>query len=1089
MKKTVIFIALTLMLICVFGLCASASAENSTPSVSSLSISSYPDKTVYGAFEQLDTSGLALRAVFTDGSERIINGSEVRVSYNRDGCFRVGDDSVLLSYGGKSVYMPVTVNRIAYDLMSLQLVDFEAVYNGTFQSYSRPISQIVGLDGIPLGITVSGGGVDVGIYDISIDFHTDSRDYLTPESRVLSMTVEPSKAQIVWENTLFVFDGKSKSPTAHYLDVNGNKVYLTVSGAATNAGTGYIARATAKDLNYEFSNTTVEYEIRKADFDFSTVVWSKDSFTYDGSKKSISVSGLPSGVSVIGYSGDRATDAGSYTAVAMLRWDENNYNPPPTLSHTWEIKKADYDMSGVSFRSESFIYDGKMHYPTFVGTMPVGADGIALEYSFSSGASHVSDGKVSVTVSFHTNSKNYNIPPDRYSSVVITPKGISVDWGESSLSYNGETQNPTAFAVECAIKVTGGAKNVGKYLATATTDNSDYYIINDKIEYSIVKAQNYWTVDPADSICYEGRDIILIGKSRFGEIKVTYYADKGATEKIDSPTATGKYYAILSVNETGNFGALQSSVISFEIVEVFAVSFRAEIKREQIKAFEKLLPEDLYCTVINNDGSVDEIDPSLVIVAYEGGDSFRKNDGSVRLEYAGFILTLPIEVGYADYDLSSVKWTSTSQIYDGTVKLPYLEGLPEGVRIAEVSGGDMIKAGNYRVEVLLEYDSENYNKPVIPSCVFTIEKCPIDTPILTATYNGREQRAISDSPLYIVKSTAEYIGAGLYTVTLELSDPDNYYFVDGSGDVVYALFEILPAKLSISVGDVKLRLFEDLSSVDYVITSGTLYGEDALTVIPYKEGRSAFARSGNPNYTLDVTPGRIIRLPYPTVRGAVLMLSSIMLVLVMLLAVLAALRNRHRIVSAVAMLKCRWYNRSYKAPMPKDDISIPEISTDEISIAESFDKEIDSIDTTVFSEMDVEDEPKINDAADIAVIDFAIDAERADTLITDSLAKSLINREGEIVYTRGGEKEIINVGILSDNFSSGERIDVNALKKKGLISPDTAYIKVLGGGSIDKPLMIFANDFSLSAVKMIALTGGQVTKVVTFKERSKDEKD
>ncbi len=1088
MKKTIISIAFILMLISVLTSYAYASEESvSTPSVSSLSISSYPDRTVYGAFERLDTSGLALRAVFADGSERIIGGSEIRVSYNRDNCFRVGDDSVLLSYGGKSVYLPITVNRISYDLTSLQLVNFTTEYNGSFQSYTGPLSQIVGLDGIPLGITVSGGGTDVGIYDVSVDFATESKDYLTPESRVLSMTVEPRSAHIVWENTSFVFDGRSKSPNAYFIDVKGNKVYLSVSGAATNAGVGYIARATAKDLNYEFINTTVEYEIRKADFDFSKAFWSKDSFTYDGSKKSISISGLPEGVSVIGYSGDIATDAGSYTAVAMLSWDEKNYNPPPTLSHSWEIKKADYDMSSVSFRSESYVYDGRMHYPTLIGTMPVGADGIALEYSFSYGASHVSDGKVSVTVSFHTNSKNYNLPPDRYSSVVITPKGISVDWGESSLSYTGEVINPAAFAEECTVKVTGGAVNTGKYIATVTTENSDYYIINDKLEYTINKAMNYWSVEPSDSICYEGGEIILPGKSRFGEVNITFYLDASAENKIQTPKNCGKYYAVMSVGETDNYTSLKSGIITFEIIKVQPVSFHATITKKTIKAYESLTPNDFYCKVINNDGSVDEIDPSLVEISYENGVSFRKKDLSVRLEYCGFVLTLPIVVEYADYDMSGVKWTNLHQTYDGTAKTPCLEGLPDGVVVKEYVGGEKINAGSYRIGAVLEYDSENYNEPSVPYCDFVIEKRKINTPYLTSVYNGMGQSAMSDSPLYRVLTTHELTDVGRYTVTIELSDPENFVFANGSDSIAYAIFEILPTTLSVSVDDVRLRLFEELSDVEYKITAGTVYGDDILTVTPYREGRRVLIRSDNPNYILDVTSGRIIRLPYPTPKGAIIIVCLFMLLAVCAYAVIYALRNRERIVSGVAMLKCRWHNRGYRAPMPRED----EMKDDgDKGIAEYFEKEIESIDTVAFTDPEEEkgDIP-IEEASGLAIIDFEIDAERADSLITDSLAKSLINREGEIIYTRGVEKEIINVGVLSKSFLPGERVDVNTLKSKGLISDEVAYIKVLGGGSIDKPLLVFANDFSLSAVKMIALTGGKVTKVVTFKERSKDEKE
>ena len=58
-------------------------------------------------------------------------------------------------------------------------------------------------------------------------------------------------------------------------------------------------------------------------------------------------------------------------------------------------------------------------------------------------------------------------------------------------------------------------------------------------------------------------------------------------------------------------------------------------------------------------------------------------------------------------------------------------------------------------------------------------------------------------------------------------------------------------------------------------------------------------------------------------------------------------------------------------------------------------------------------------------------------------------------------------------------MDVNSLKAHSLIPYDTAYIKVLARGIIDKPLSVYANDFSLSAVKMIALAGGKAVRVDT----------
>ena len=124
------------------------------------------------------------------------------------------------------------------------------------------------------------------------------------------------------------------------------------------------------------------------------------------------------------------------------------------------------------------------------------------------------------------------------------------------------------------------------------------------------------------------------------------------------------------------------------------------------------------------------------------------------------------------------------------------------------------------------------------------------------------------------------------------------------------------------------------------------------------------------------------------------------------------------------------------------------------------------------AEGDTEDEDEQTD------IPIVIDAEYADSVITDSLARDLIRRESEI-KTNGTAKRIINVDTLSRSFVANERVDINVLKSKSLIPYDTGYIKILARGIIDKPLCVYANDFSLSAVKMIALAGGKSVKVST----------
>lgn len=75
-------------------------------------------------------------------------------------------------------------------------------------------------------------------------------------------------------------------------------------------------------------------------------------------------------------------------------------------------------------------------------------------------------------------------------------------------------------------------------------------------------------------------------------------------------------------------------------------------------------------------------------------------------------------------------------------------------------------------------------------------------------------------------------------------------------------------------------------------------------------------------------------------------------------------------------------------------------------------------------------------------------------------------------------KEIINIDTLSSNFNSGDTVNLDTLKEKGLIPKKTDYIKVLARGTLDKHLTVEANEYSADAIKMIVLTGGKVIRDV-----------
>ena len=132
-------------------------------------------------------------------------------------------------------------------------------------------------------------------------------------------------------------------------------------------------------------------------------------------------------------------------------------------------------------------------------------------------------------------------------------------------------------------------------------------------------------------------------------------------------------------------------------------------------------------------------------------------------------------------------------------------------------------------------------------------------------------------------------------------------------------------------------------------------------------------------------------------------------------------------------------------------------------------------------------------AAGFKVVE-SVTAEEAHTMISDEVASTLVvveeptvetsvtNDAGDVVEVRNvsikslgarsGRKFAINIDTLSKHFQKGDRVTIEALKRKGLVPKKETAIKVLARGTLDKQLIVEAAAFSLDAIKMIVLVGG-----------------
>ena len=918
-----------------------------------IKIDKYPTKTEYIAFEKIDLSGAEITASYNSGRSEKIDLARLSVSYKNGSCFLVSDSSATLTFGSCSVPIPVSVLPAEYDISSIVFNDIEAVYNG-LRHTAEVCASIVGNDGIPLSFKVVGGGIDVGSYSLTLVFSSDSINYRLPEEICKTLVIKPLPLTVEYGVTDFVYDGLPKIPTAKAVGALGAPILISLGGAMVDAGE-YIAAATVSDSNYTLENASVTFRISKADFDLSGIRWSENSFVYNGEAKSVSVIGLPSGITLLGYANATFVEAGRYTAEAAITFDEKNFNHPGSIIHAWEIKRADYDLDGFSFSDAEYVFDGSVRYPAFSGSMPKGIDGSELAYSFSLGAAHVADGKKAVTVNFETKSKNYNAPSPMTFNVTIRPMPIEIEWENASFIYDGNPHIPSAKSEICKLKITNAAINAGNHTAFAESLDSDYTIINNEKSFTIAKAQNKFLGDFSALDVYFGDEPKLFAEAFFGNVSYKIYEDEDLKTSAKAPLHVGKYYATAVVEESENYLKLTSKPLAFSVLEILPVSLEIEIF-EPLFAMKGLDDFTLVAYLLNNNGTKTPLLKNELLAEYQNGDSLKASDTRLTVTARGFSKEIEISVSKSAVELPDIPPLA----YSGEIQLP----------------------------------------------------SALVSPLFTTDFSGARN-------------------AGEYLIRFDLTDSENYEFKSGK------------STLTLVITKAPLTLAVNKNGSSYEIKEGRVFSSDNLFEEYYEKNGKIFVKIANPNYELTVIP-----------REDKNALGYVILAFVLALSALFASLGFY-----IAFGKGQKRPAFAAARHPKAILRAK-------STANTLDGKNSSQAT----------EPPLETL-------LAVDEAYANNLISDLVAKSLITDEDATVQTDGKRRCILNIDTISENFSAGDEVNINDFKRKGLIPPDAKTVKILARGVIDKPIHVQANAFSLSAVKMIALTGGSAVRVKTGKWR------
>lgn len=603
------------------------------------------------------------------------------------------------------------------------------------------------LKGLPEGVLPSYRGntaVDAGSYTASVSFTaTDSRNFNTPEPMELKWSID--KADYDMSGVFWNYEGDFRyNGRMHEVSLVGLPEGLRAiySGNAAADTGSYVA--SAELIPYDTGNYNqpavddCEWKIAKADYDMSAVKWDySGSKTYNGRAQSVMLEQLPNGVSA-SYSGNEASEAGSYTAKAVLAVsDPENYNTPSVSECDWEIAKADYDMSDISwdYDPESCVYDGERK-TVKIGKLP---ENVSASYTGNSG---VRAGAYTALASFETSDSNFNAPdPERFDWEIAKAdhdmSGVYWDYN-GSFTYDGTPKRVELKGIPEGVSVSyenNTATDAGTYTAHAVFDT-------DAADFNAPAGMSCeWVIDKADPdvrrmrwdysqpFVYDGsvRTVRLEGIPE--TLSVTYSGD--------TASAAGSYtaHAEFEPKDPSNYNGAAIRDCKWRISKAdydmsgarWEGDFESVYDGSEKSVYIAGLPEGVTPVYSGN--------TATAAGKYSASVEFRFDADNYREPK---MKGCKWQISKAVYDLSGAEWQGIEgNTYDGKEKAVILTGLPEGVTPV-YSGNTAVDAGEYEASAELRYDENNYEKPSIGGCSWSIGRAAakIDNDAVVWNYDG-----------------------------------------------------------------------------------------------------------------------------------------------------------------------------------------------------------------------------------------------------------------------------------------------------------------------------------------------------------------
>lgn len=575
--------------------------------------------------------------------------------------------------------------------------------------------------------------INAGTYYASANlFAVNDINYTVAHAPDLTWKIEKGNydmSEVRWDyDECFTYDGTEKRIELKGLPEGVFPVYMGNTGLQAGDYSASVTFKVADPENYNIPTFPgCQWMIQKADFDMSLVKWDYvGPFTYDGSMKEIVLRNIPQGLKA-NYSGNCAVDVGTYKAdVEFQLFDNVNYNVPTFKSCTWGIIKADFDMSAVCWEeNKTKIYNGRVQ-GIYLENLP---NGITVKY-LNNEATVV--GRYTATAELTIeDSNNYNIPSVSGCDWEIMKADIDMsqirwNYTPGTFVYDGGNKRVTLENLPDCVTAnyTGNAEsNAGKYIATAE------FAVKDA-NYNVPEPVTLdWFIDRAEcdmrnvrwnysnEFVYDGKThgIEVYGLPNY--VKVTYEENQAV--------GAGEYLAV------AKFAANNENYNKPDDMTCSWVINKANCDISSIRwSYDQPFVYDASDKTIILDGV-----PKELTVSYEENIANEVGCYLARAEFAAvdeanYNVPDAIECEWniikANYDMSGTKWSSNRfMIYSGGPQVILIEGYPDEIRPV-YTGNTGLEVGDYIASVKFEYDTRNYNEPIIEDCEWAIVKNSFD---------------------------------------------------------------------------------------------------------------------------------------------------------------------------------------------------------------------------------------------------------------------------------------------------------------------------------------------------------------------------